>query len=155
MFYKYDFAGWYAGSTDQELDRTTDVKPTNLTVTEVEGEMRSNFTGYEWIEMPYVHSEAPAPAGNVWDAYIDIGPFFDRFGAQKIPVLSSTDATVQAILRDVQVRKWLDLNRPDVAQSLAFIGTKVAGLTPALQSAIITTPVTPEENMALRKTYFS
>lgn len=86
---------------------------------------------------------------------IDIGPFFDRFGAQKIPILSSTDATVQAILRDVQVRKWLDLNRPDVAQSLAYIGTKVTDLTPALQSAIITTPVTAEENMALRITYFS
>lgn len=86
---------------------------------------------------------------------IDIGPFFDRFGAAKMAVLTSADAGVKAILADTQVRKWIDLQRADVAQSVAYIGTVVAAVTPALQTAILTTPVGPEENLALRKLYFA
>ena len=85
---------------------------------------------------------------------IDIGPFFDRFGATKMAVLTSADAGVKAILSDVQVRKWIDLQRADVATSLAYIGTKVPAVDATLQSAILTTPVAPEENLALRKLYF-
>lgn len=90
-----------------------------------------------------------------WEWLIDIGPFFDRFGAAKMAVLTSADPGVQAILKDTQVRKWIDLQRPDVAQSVAYIGTVVAAVTPALQTAILTTPVSPEENLALRKQFFS
>jgi len=85
---------------------------------------------------------------------IDIGPFFDRFGAAKMAVLTSTDAGVKAILADTQVRKWIDLQRPDVAKSVAYIGSVVSAVKPALQKAILTTPVSPEENLALRKLYF-
>lgn len=85
---------------------------------------------------------------------IDIGPFFDRFGAAKMAVLTSADAGVKAILSDVQVRKWIDLQRADVATSLAYIGTKVPAVDATLQTAILSTPVTPEENLALRKLYF-
>ena len=155
MKYKYDYAGWYVGTTDQEVERATEVVPPNLAVTEVAGELRSNFTGTVWVELPYAPSAAPVPATTVYAWYIDIGPFFDRFKTQKLAVLSSTDVTVQAILRDVQVRKWVDLQRPDVAQSLAYIGSKVTGLTAAMQTEILTTPVTDDENMALLKTYFN
>ena len=96
----------------------------------------------------------PAPA-NPTEWLIDIGAFFDRFGAAKMVVLTSTDPGVKAIIADTQVRKWVDLQRPDVAQSVAYIGTVVAAVTPALQTAILTTPVTPEENLALRKLYFA
>lgn len=86
---------------------------------------------------------------------LDIGPFYDRFGAAKMAVLTSTDATVKAILSDVQIRKWIDLKRTDVAQSLAYIGSVVPALTPAIQTAILTSPVAAAENLALRKSYFS
>lgn len=95
--------------------------------------------------------QAPPPP---WAWCIDIGTFFDRFGAAKMAVLTSTDAGVKAILADTQVRKWIDLQRADVAQSVAYIGTVVAAVTPALQTAILTTPVSPEENLALRKQFF-
>ena len=85
---------------------------------------------------------------------LDLGPFYDRFGAAKMPVLTSPDATVKAIIADCNVRKWIDLQNPDVANGLAYIGTVVAALTPAIQTAILTTPVTAEENRALRKLYF-
>ena len=95
------------------------------------------------------------PSANPTEWLIDIGAFFDRFGAAKVAVLTSADAGVKAILADTQVRKWLDLKRADVVQSIGYIGTVVAAVTPALQTAILTTPVSPEENLALRKQFFS
>ena len=86
---------------------------------------------------------------------IDIGPFFDRFGAAKLAVLTSADATVKAILQDIQVRKWIDLKRADVASSLAYVGTKVPAVDATLQAAILNTPVAPVDNLALRKLYFA
>lgn len=99
--------------------------------------------------------DVPTTTQNQTEWLIDIGPFFDRFGAAKMAVLTSTDAGVKAILADTQVRKWIDLQRADVAQSVAYIGSVVSAVTPALQTAILTTPVTPEENLALRKLYFA
>lgn len=101
--------------------------------------------------------EAPAPAatGPVWARYIDIGPFFDRFGAAKINVLMSTNAGVKAVVADCQVRKWIDLDRPDVAAGIdVIIAAGVSGVDAALKNTILTTPVAPEENLALRKLYF-
>lgn len=86
---------------------------------------------------------------------IDLGPFYDRFGAARMAVLTSTDAGVKAIVADVSIRKWIDLQRPDVATSLSYIGSVVSSVTPALQTAILTTPVQAEENRALRKLYFA
>ena len=94
----------------------------------------------------------PAPA---WEWLIDIGSFFDRFGAAKMAVLTSSDVGVQAILKDTQVRKWLDLKLPEIASAVAYIGTKVPALTAKLQQSILNTPVAETENLALRKLYFS
>ena len=90
-----------------------------------------------------------------WKWLIDIGPFFDRFGAAKMAVLTSSDAGVQAILKDTQVRKWLDLKLPEIASAVAYIGTKVPSVTQELQQSILNTPVAATENLALRKLYFS
>ena len=99
-------------------------------------------------------TSAPVPA-QPWEWLIDIGPFFDRFGAAKMAVLTSADAGVQAILKDTQIRKWLDLKLPEVAQSVAYVGTKVPAVTAELQDAILNTPVAEAESLALRKLYFS
>ena len=70
-------------------------------------------------------------------------------------VLTSADSGVQAILKDTQIRKWLDLKLPEVAQSVAYIGSKVPSVTAAMQDAILNTPASQAENLALRKQYFS
>jgi hypothetical protein len=85
---------------------------------------------------------------------IDIGPFFDRFGAFKMAVLTSTDAGIKAILQDVSIRKWIDLKRPDVAQSLAYIGSVIPAFDLTAQQAIVNTPVQVVENLALKQLYF-
>ena len=97
--------------------------------------------------------QEPEPKACEW--LIDIGPFFDRFGSAKMAVLTSSDVGVQAILKDTQVRKWLDLKLPEIASAVAYIGTKVPALTANLQQSILNTPVEEKENLALRKLYFS
>lgn len=85
---------------------------------------------------------------------VDIGPFFDRFGAAKIATLSSINETVQAIVNDCQSRKWIDLQRPDLALAMDVL-VDVALIDALTKSAILATPVAPDENLALRKLYFS
>ena len=100
--------------------------------------------------------DAPTPEPlRPYEWLIDIGPFFDRFGSAKMAVLTSSDVGVQAILKDTQVRKWLDLKLPEIASAVAYIGTKVPALTANLQQSILNTPVEEKENLALRKLYFS
>ena len=104
---------------------------------------------------PPAVTPAPVPA-NPAEWLIDIGPFFDRFGAAKLAVLAHTDPTVRALVTDLQVRKWIDLKRADVGLGLDLLISKsIPGVTPALKTAILTTPPAPEENLALRKTYFA
>ena len=147
--YYYDSYGWL---TSQPLaGRSTDVAPPVETQT-----LKANWTGVEWVLVEYTAPPAPpAPAADPTASLIDIGPFYDRFSTAKMAVLTSTDAGVKAIMADVQIRKWIDLQRADVASSLVYIGSVVAALTPAIQTAILTTPVSAEENLALRKLYFS
>jgi hypothetical protein len=68
-------------------------------------------------------------------------------------VLTSVDATIVAIVKDVQTRKWVDLKRTDVASSLAYIGSKIPAVDATLQTAIFTTPVALAENFSLRRIY--
>ena len=96
----------------------------------------------------------PTPAPE-WEWYIDIGPFFDRFGSAKLAVLTSADVGVQAIIKDTQVRKWLDLKLPELTQSVQYVASKVEAVTPEIVDSILNTPVSENENLALRKTYFS
>ena len=99
--------------------------------------------------------EPPTPAAPEWEWYIDIGPFFDRFGAAKMPVLTSADVGVQAIIKDTQVRKWLDLRLPEIEQSVQYLASKVPKLTAELQDQIVNIKPEDHENLALRKLYFS
>lgn len=47
----YNLYGWY--SADQFPNREASVEPNNLSLTEIDGEMRANWTGYEWVDLPY------------------------------------------------------------------------------------------------------
>ena len=104
----------------------------------------------------FVTPEPPPAAPSPTDWLIDVGPFFDRFAGAKLPLLMSSNATVQALVKDLQVRKWIDLQRADVATGIdALIALGVPGMTTELKTAILTTPPAAEENFALRRVYFS
>ena len=114
--------------------------------------MQERYPEGNYRRVPDTPEQVPAPA---WEWLIDIGPFFDRFGATKMAVLTSSDVGVQAIIKDTQIRKWLDLKLPEIASALAYIGTKIPEVTPELQQSILNTPVEEKDNLALRKLYFS
>ena len=106
---------------------------------------------YELVPEPAPVPEPPKPYATL----IDIGPFYDRFGAAKMAVLTSQDPGIRAILADLNIRKWIDLARPDVAQAVQHVGSVVTQVTPEIQATILNTVTAPEENLALRKLYFS
>lgn len=119
--------------------------------------IESDVAGPGWTYQDGNFSAPPPPpaAVNPAEWLIDIGPFFDRFGAAKMAILVSTNATVKAIVSDLQARKWVDLKRLDVAAGIdALIALGVPGVTSALKTSVLTTPVTADENLALRKLYF-
>ena len=112
-----------------------------------ESRLGKSFVDGEWV--------SPAPSVDPAEWLIDVGPFFDRFGAAKMALLMSTNTTVRALVADLQVRKWVDLKRPAVSAGIdALIQLGVPGVNAALKTAILATPVTAEENLALRVQFF-
>ena len=114
--------------------------------------MLENYPLGNYREVP--SAPTPEPISPVWQWYIDTGPFFDRFGSAKMQVLTSSDPGVQAILKDIQVRKWIDLKISDVSQSIVYVASKIPSVTQELRESILNTPVAEHENLALRKVYF-
>lgn len=88
----------------------------------------------EWLGMEfdaYDHTALPPPdppeevvVPSEWR--IHVGPFYDRFGAYKLPILASTDALVQAVIKDTTVRKYIDLKgrRAELAQAIGLLQSK-------------------------------
>ena len=122
------------------------------TVVADEDFVQANYPGL-WELVP---DDVPAPVVNPTEWLINVGPFFDRFGPAKMAVLAHPDALVQALVKDLQVRKWIDLKRADVGQGIDLLISKsISGVDAALKAEILTAPVMHEENLALRQTYFS
>lgn len=112
------------------------------------GVLGRTFSGGQW-------QPAPPPPADPAEWLIDVGPFMDRFGLAKLAVLASTNATVRALVTDILARRWIDLQRADVAAGIdLIIGAGVPGVDGTLKTAILTTPVQPAENLALRRLYF-
>lgn len=73
---------------------------------------------------PPAESPAPEPPAEAW--FINVGPFFDRFGAWKLPILSSADPLVQAVIKDSSVREYIDLKgrRAELVQVIGLLQSK-------------------------------
>ena len=74
--------------------------------------------------------------------HISVGAFFDRFGPLKWAILADTAPTVQAVVRDAGVRKFIDLDNPDLPAGLQ---TLVAAGHPIDAASIINAAIQPEE----------
>lgn len=91
----------------------------------------------EWFDFPFSdfdHIEQsavdPIPGDpQVWRIYV--GAFFDRFGAAKLPILSSTDPIVEALIKDASVRQYIALTerRDELAQMLALLQSRIEGIS--------------------------
>ena len=78
--------------------------------------------GWGWDGTAFVAPEAPpTPEPAPTPKHISVGAFFDRFGAHKYPILSSTDLGVKALIQDCSVRKYIDLDNPDLPAGLQML----------------------------------
>jgi len=80
-----------------------------------------------WMAENYPHYRAaPVPEPErAEDWHISRGAFFDRFAAQKWPILASTDPLVQAVITDCTGRQYIDLRgrAADIGKA-AILNTK-------------------------------
>ena len=117
------------------------------------GEVVYAYTADEPVEWPgmefsthnhllQVQEIEPETTDADWRIYV--GAFFDRFGDQKIGILSSEDAVVQALIKDASVRQYIGLRerRDELAQ---MIGVLVAKGFPLDAAAILDTEPTGAE----------
>ena len=84
----------------------------------------------------------PAPIEVVEEFRISVGAFFDRFGAEKWSILSSSNTSVQALIKDASVRQFIDLQRADLPSGIDMI---IAAGFQIDKQAILNTPRQPGE----------
>ncbi|MBW8465490.1 hypothetical protein [Acidovorax sp.] len=139
ILHYYDIYGWY---TSTEIpDRSTELGPSNVPAERVVGQPWPNFTGETWALQPY--SEPPAqPEQPKAPRLVTVGAFFDRFGPLKWEILADQSPLVQAVIRDAQVRKHIDLDNPDLPGGLSILQSAGHQIDAA---ALIDAPVQPHE----------
>ena len=99
------------------------------------GEVVYAYTADEPVEWPgmefsthnhllQVQEIEPETTDADWRIYV--GAFFDRFGDQKIGILSSEDAVVQALIKDASVLQYNGLRerRDELAQMIGVLVAK-------------------------------
>lgn len=133
MHYYYDTYGWL--TQEPIAGRGTDVAPPQET-----GELRANWTGEVWVLREYAPPEAPTPTPAL--RHISVGAFFDRFGAQKYPILASSEPMVQALIKDCTVRTFIDLDRADLPMGLQMLVQAGFAIDP---EAVLTAPILDNE----------
>jgi hypothetical protein len=77
------------------------------------------------------------PASYHW---IDVGPFFDRFGAKALAITGSTDPQVQGLVTLLLPRKYVDLKRADLPGMLDLLVSK--GVINAGDKVVVLNPET-------------
>jgi len=88
---------------------------------------------------PPLWSQAPA---EYW--FINVGAFFDRFGAKALAITSSTDPQVMGAITLILPRMFVDLRRPDLSAILDMLVSKGL-ITAEEKTAIISPPTTDYE----------
>ena len=98
--YRYDLFGWYIGIGTGK--RTTDIAPTNTSVDDTEGQPRSNWTGYEWIELPY--AQQPEPFIAVCPVPEVVTPRQAKLALLQAGLLDEVEAGIEAIADPITKR---------------------------------------------------
>jgi len=135
----FDTYGWL--SLAEIPGRSTDVEPGEVPADRVVGQPWPNFTGEAWVMLLY--SEPPSqPEPPKAPRLVTVGAFFDRFGPLKWEILADQSPLVQAVIRDAQVRRHIDLDNPDLPGGLAILQGAGHEIDAA---AVIDAPVQPHE----------
>ena len=117
----YDHYGWYAA--DQFPTRAASVAPVNISLNESPGELRANWTGYEWVDLPYaapVITEPVIPVPQV----VSRAQFI--LALLQIDLLDEVEAAIAAADRATQINyeERLEFERsfPLIATMAAVLG---------------------------------
>lgn len=98
----------------------------------------------------------PAPEDNPKFWWIDVGPFYDRFGADALAIAASDIGACKAVQTLTGVRKYIDLKDPRIAQMIdmliavqqpaaASFAPGSGPMTAAKKDKILNTPTTEYE----------
>ena len=102
--------------------------------------------GQDFIDAYYpdaVLVQPPEPAeASQEPRLISVGAFFDRFGSLKWAILADTAPAVQAVVKDASVRKYIDLDRPDLPAGLQVLIDAGHAIN---ADAILNTAIEPQE----------
>lgn len=160
MRYQYDLYGWYAGPCNDNEPRSTDVAPDNTSQTTTPGELRANWTGYEWVDRGYIAPAAPGDSAPYYGRIVTRLAFLNRFtDAEAVAIdLASIGATVQAAtLRRAQAKinaaEEIQLENSETragVQSLESAGLLAAGRATAILDAAVQAHEVPSR---YRETY--
>jgi len=74
--------------------------------------------------------------------FISVGSFFDRFGNSKWSILADTTPSVQALIKDCSVRKYIDLDNTSLPFGLDML---IAAGHVIDKVAILTADISPQE----------
>lgn len=88
--------------------------------------------GPGWIQVEGGFVDPSAPPAVSWADqgldpryhWIDVGSFFDRFGAKALSITSTTDPEVRGLVTLLLPRKYVDLKRSDLPELLGILVNK-------------------------------
>lgn len=116
-FYQYDSMRVFTGHTWEPGPK--DLIPSNWThIAPPDEEGFHIFDGVKWFTRAEYPTPPPAPEP---PRHITVGQLFDRFGEHKWTILASDNALAKALIQDVSVRSFVDLDRPDLRQGLELL----------------------------------
>ena len=117
----YNLYGWY--SADQFPNREASVEPENDALTETEGELRANWTGYEWVDLPYAAPVITEPVILV-PQVVSRAQFI--LALLQIDLLDEVEAAIEQADRAAQInykeRLEFERNFPLIATMAAVLG---------------------------------
>ena len=145
--YYFDLYGWYTSTPI--AGRATDIAPDNTSETTTPGELRANYTGYVWVDLPYVVPVPSVPVEPVVERRITRLAFRNRFTqlekiAMEIAALDdpaapmpqrAQAAALRANQADLASATFVDLERADTQAGVQML--EAGGLLAAGRAAEI------------------
>ena len=119
----------------------------------------ANYPAGSW-RVAAVQPEVPKASADPRLLWLDVGPFYDRFGADALAIAASNHGACKAVQTLTGVRKYIDLADPRIgamidmliatAQPAAAAFAPGSGPMTAAKKAAILNPVTTEHERHVR-----
>ena len=128
--------------------------PNLIAIQELDADLMGQRYSVQAGEFEPVPVPPAEPDPRLW--WMDVGPFYDRFGADAVAIAASDNGACKAVQTLTGVRKYVDLKDPRIGQMIDML---IATAQPAAQpwapgsgpmtlekkAAILTTPTTEYE----------